>query len=188
MIIIASFINCITKFANSGNILAVPIIGCSHCSYLGHLHRHGRYFRNLITFKSCHRVPIQRYKCPSCNKTCSIRPFFILPYFQYSFFVVFSILLQSLVLKYSYRLIIFNSLATNPFSCISVSHIYFYCKRFRLCCPGIKLFLVSSGIFPYQDSCEAYAVLTSIADLIWMGRNFPYEYHASFHRFFMQKP
>jgi len=188
MIIIASFINCITKFANSGNILAVPVIGCSHCSYLGYLHRHGRYFRNLITFHGCYKIPIQRYKCPSCNKTCSIRPFFILPYFQYSFFVVFSILLQSFVLKYSYQLIISNSLATNPFSCISASHISFYCKRFRLCCPGIKFFLISSGIFPSEGSYEASYILEGITDLLWQGHNFPHEYHASFHRFFMQKP
>ena len=186
--IIASFINCITKFVNSGNILVVPVIVCMQCSYLGYLHRHGRYLRNLITFKDCYRVPIQRYKCPSCGKTCSIRPFFILPYFQYSFFVVFSILLQSLVLKYSYRLIILNSLAINPLSCISVSHISFYCKRFRLCCPCIMLFLLSSGIFPYEGSSEVSAIITGIADLIWMGRSFPFEYHACLNRFFMQKP
>ena len=139
------WVNILIMLFENGYItgITVPIIGCSHCSYLGHLHRHGRYFRNLITFKSCHRVPIQRYKCPSCNKTCSIRPFFILPYFQYSFFVVFSILLQSLVLKYFYRLIIFNSLATNPFILQCAKDLAFPLHKTRYgCSPKFRMLLL----------------------------------------------
>ena len=191
MMIIANYIHCIIKFAKLGNILTIPVRNCDVCGYLGCLHRHGCYSRNLITFKGCYRISIQRYKCPSCGKTCSVRPFFILPYFQYSFFVIFSILLQSFAFKYSYTRIISVSLALNPSSCISISHISFYCKRFRLCCPQIKLFLLSSGIFSENssvDSCEVSTTVMGIADFSEMGRNFPYEYHASLRKFFMQKP
>lgn len=169
----------------------MPVVGCSNCGYLGCLHRHGYYLRNLITFHGCYRVSVQRYKCPSCGKTCSARPFFILPYFQYSFFVIFSILLKSFVLKYSYRRIISDFLFLKPLGCISVSHISFYCRRFKLCYPSIKLFPLSSGSFPEYPSaasCGVSSTLNSIADLIWAGRNFLYEYHKSLHRFFMQKP
>lgn len=169
----------------------MPVRSCTSCGYLGCLHRHGCYSRNLIFFKGCHRVFIQRYKCPSCGKTCSVRPFFILPYFQYSFFVIFSILLQSFVFKYSYRHIISDFSVLRPLGCISVSHISFYCKRFKLCYPNIMLFLLSSGIYPGYSStvsCDISATLISISDLVWTGQNFLYEYHKSLHRFFMQKP
>lgn len=191
MIIIASFINCIVKFAKSGNILSVPIRGCSNCSYLGCLHRHGCYSRNLITFTGCYIILIQRYKCPSCGKTCSVRPFFILPYFQYSFLVIFSILFKSFVLEYSYNRIVLCFLALNSPSLISISHISFYRKRFVLCYPHVKFFLMSSAIFPDCsgiNSCELSAALRSIVNFVGLGNNFPLNYHSSLHKFFMQKP
>lgn len=191
MIIIANFINCIIKFTNSGNILTVPVRGCSNCGYLGCLHRHGCYQRNLITFTGCFRISIQRYKCPSCGKTCSVRPFFVLPYFQYSFFVVFSILLQSFVFKYSYSRIVSCFLALNPSGLVSISHISFYHKRFILCHPIVKVFLMSSSVFSHYstiDICELSCSLRSIFDLISSGNNFLLDFYSSVHRYFMQKP
>lgn len=189
--IIASYIHCIIKFAKSGNILTGPVKHCANCGYMGCLHRHGCYSRNLITFQRCCKISIQRYKCPSCGKTYSIRPFFILPYFQYSFFVVFSVLVQSFVFQYSFSRISSIYLALNPLSMISSSHISFYCKRFRLCHPRVKLFLASSGVFQAchgVNSSEVSTTVSGIADFLGMGRNFPYEYHTSIHKSFMQKP
>ena len=190
MIIIANFINCIIKYAKTGNILCVPMRGCHNCPYERYLHRHGSYSRNLITFNGCFRVSIQRYKCPSCGKTFSLRPFFILPYFQYSFFVIFSILLQSFVFKLSYSKILLNFLCTKHLSLISISHISFYTKRFKLCFPQTKLFLLSSGLFAQDTNDNTYEFSTSVISImsyINQGNNFILKYHLSLHKHFMQK-
>jgi len=189
--IIASYIHCIIKFAKPGNILTVPVKNCAACGYLGCLHRHGCYSRNLIILSGCCRIFIQCYKCPSCGKTCSVRPFFILPFFQYSYFVIFSILLQSFLFRLSYTRIVSTLLALNPSSSISKSHISFYCKRFRLCCPHVNFFLYSAGIF---SSCSAAAccgfsnTLKVMLDFTGLGGNFLHDYHCSLSKFFMQKP
>lgn len=191
MIIISSFINCITKFAKSGNILTLPVKNCSNCGYLGCLHRHGCYPRNLITFTGCNRIYIQRYKCPSCGHTCSVRPFYVLPYYQYSFFIVFSILIQIFVFKQSYSHIIFKLLYLNPSNFISASHLSFYRKRFLLCYPQVKVFLSASAVFPDfsgTTSSDFSAVLWSIVDFIGYGNNFILAYFLIMHKSFMQKP
>lgn len=191
MMIIAKYVHCVIKFAKSGNILTVPVRSCATCGYLGCLHRHGFYSRNLIILSGCYRISIQRYKCPCCGKTCSVRPFFILPYFQYSYFVIFSVLLQSFVFRHSYARIVSTLLAFDSSSSISKSHISFYCSRFRLCCPCIKIFLYSTGIFPVCSSIVYYGcstILKGIVDFTYQRGNFPQEYHCSFRKFFMQKP
>ena len=191
MIIIANFLNCIISYAKAGNILCVPIRGCHNCPYEGYLHRHGSYSRNLITFNGCFRVSIQRYKCPCCCKTCSLRPFFILPYFQYSFFVIFSILLQSFVFKFSYIQILMTFSSINHLSLISISHLSFYTTRFKLCFPQVKLFLLSSGIFspcPDGSNYDFSTAVVSIFSYIIQGNNFILKYHLSLHKHFMQKP
>ena len=191
MMIIASYIHCIIKFAKLGNILTVPVRNCAACGYLGCLHRHGCYSRNLIILSGCCRIFIQRYKCPSCGKTCSVRPFFILPYFQYSYFVIFSILLQSFVFRHSYTRIVSTLLGLDSSSSISKSHISFYCKRFRLCCPHVNIFLYSAGIFPDCSATACYGFSTTLRGMIdftCRGGNFPCDYHSSLRKFFMQKP
>lgn len=57
---------------------------CPCCSYPTKLPRHGFYWRNALFGKSQFRIPILRLKCPSCGKTISLLPDFVLPYFQYS--------------------------------------------------------------------------------------------------------
>jgi hypothetical protein len=169
----------------------VPVRNCATCGYLGCLHRHGCYSRNLIILSGCCRIFIQRYKCPCCGKTYSVRPFFILPYFQYSYFLIFSILLQSFVFRHSYGRIVSTLLTLDSSSSISKSHISFYCKRFRLCCPQVNIFLYSAGIFPDFTAtgyCGVSTTLSSIIDFTGLGGNFPYEYHCSLRKFFMQKP
>ncbi len=57
---------------------------CPCCSYPSNLPRHGFYWRNALFRKSQFRIPILRLKCPSCGKTISLLPDFLLPHFQYS--------------------------------------------------------------------------------------------------------
>jgi transposase-like protein len=56
---------------------------CPHCKGKTRLYRHGFYFRNAIDTNQ-YRIPICRLKCPSCKKTLSILPTFLLSYFQYT--------------------------------------------------------------------------------------------------------
>jgi len=57
---------------------------CPLCSYPSTLSRHGFYWRNVLFRKTQYRIPILRLKCPSCGKTISLLPDFLLPHFQYS--------------------------------------------------------------------------------------------------------
>ena len=186
MIIIANYIQCIITFVKTGKVLSAPVRSCFSCGYMGCLHRHGCYSRNLITFKKCYRVTIQRYKCPSCGKTCSVRLFFILPYFQYSYFVILAVLFRSFVCKQSYNRIILSLRALSPWSSITSSHLSFYCNRFKRCYPQIRLFFISVGIFHEEDFNQISAVKAIVNFSV--ASNFPYDYHDSFHKFFMQKP
>jgi hypothetical protein len=62
-----------------------PVIErCPCCGYPGRLNRHGFYWRNAVFFLHQFRIPILRLKCSSCDKTVSILPDFLLPYFQYT--------------------------------------------------------------------------------------------------------
>jgi len=60
------------------------ITTCPCCSYPSTLLRHGFYWRNVLFCKSQYRILILRLKCPSCGKTVSLLPDFLLPHFQYS--------------------------------------------------------------------------------------------------------
>lgn len=57
---------------------------CPCCAYPSTLPRHGFYWRNALFLKFHYRIPILRLKCPSCGKTISLLPNFLLPHFQYS--------------------------------------------------------------------------------------------------------
>lgn len=105
--IINKFKNNITKYLDLGkNYFSNPIYGCKNCGYEGLQHRHGYYYRTVITFFSYHRIPILRLKCPSCNKTHAILPSFIIPYFQYSFNFIITTVFLIHIKKYSYSLIL----------------------------------------------------------------------------------
>ena len=57
---------------------------CPCCSYPKRLIRHGYYWRHAVFFHQYFRIPILRFRCLSCDKTFSILPDFLLPYFQHS--------------------------------------------------------------------------------------------------------
>ncbi|NLJ56087.1 MAG: helix-turn-helix domain-containing protein [Firmicutes bacterium] len=57
---------------------------CPCCAYPSTLPKHGFYWRNALFLKFHYRIPIIRFKCPSCSRTISLLPDFLLPHFQYS--------------------------------------------------------------------------------------------------------
>jgi len=57
---------------------------CPCCFYPSPLPRHGFYRRNALFRKREFRILILRLKCPSCKKTISLLPDFLLPNYQYS--------------------------------------------------------------------------------------------------------
>lgn len=57
---------------------------CPMCRGVVRLNRHGYYWRNAIEDEREYRIPICRLKCPSCEKTVSLLPSFLLPYFQHT--------------------------------------------------------------------------------------------------------
>ncbi|MCW3491726.1 DUF6431 domain-containing protein, partial [Dethiobacter alkaliphilus] len=57
---------------------------CPSCRGVVRLKRHGFYWRNAIEGEQEYRIPICRLKCPSCEKTTSLLPSFLIPYFQHT--------------------------------------------------------------------------------------------------------
>lgn len=74
----------VEQYAVLGKKNEFPVIECCPlCGGVVRLIRHGFYFRNAIDGKDEYRIPICRMKCPSCAKTASLLPDFLLPYFQH---------------------------------------------------------------------------------------------------------
>ncbi|SDI89420.1 DUF6431 domain-containing protein [Natribacillus halophilus] len=61
---------------------------CPACSSINTLHRHGFYWRYGITEEGAEYIPICRLRCPSCKKTFSILPDFLIPYYQHTLHTV----------------------------------------------------------------------------------------------------
>jgi hypothetical protein len=79
MISITKFPINITEYAKLRKANVFPVkYGCKNCGYEGRLHRHGFYQRNAITIFATYRIFILRVKCPSCNKTYSVLPSFLI--------------------------------------------------------------------------------------------------------------
>ena len=85
MVIAHNFNMTLGDYAARGVNNAFPRINrCPHCRGMVNLLRHGFYWRNAIEGDELYRIPICRLKCPSCNKTVSLLPDFLIPYFQYT--------------------------------------------------------------------------------------------------------
>lgn len=72
---------------------------CPHCKGQTRLARHSFYWRNAITAAKQYRLPICRLICPSCRKTFSLLPSFLLPYFQHTVDVILEKLHNSLMYR-----------------------------------------------------------------------------------------
>jgi hypothetical protein len=47
------------------------------------LHRHGRYWRVVVSRRRISRIPIYRWRCPKCRHTVSLLPDFLKPYARF---------------------------------------------------------------------------------------------------------
>ena len=60
-----------------------PVIDtCQGCFSRVELLRHGFYWRYAVLLKRSYFIPILRLKCPCCEKTFSLLPDFLLPFYQ----------------------------------------------------------------------------------------------------------
>lgn len=143
-----------------GEIFFQPtIFGCSSCGYAGRQHRHGGYFRNIITDNVSRRVKIFRVKCPSCGKTHAIIPDYIVPYFQHSYDLIKNCLAFKYLRNLSYSKIFkhFNKIRASLF--ISPQLLNFFIRRFRASTARVNLFFSSfTSRYPYTDNCEASVI------------------------------
>ena len=58
---------------------------CEDCGRL--LHKHGRYWREVVSKHEIIRIPIYRRYCPTCRKTISLLPEFLIPWARYTTWV-----------------------------------------------------------------------------------------------------
>jgi hypothetical protein len=98
-------------------------------------------------------------------------------------------LFHSFVLKRSYSRILTTLHSLNSATQISNAHLSFYTKRFKLCFPKIRLFLLSTGSFAEnpEGNFSYRQALSGILDRINTGTNFVAEYHSSLHVHFMER-
>lgn len=88
----------VKEYENRGKKNDFPEVEqCPHCKGRIRLHRHGFYWRNAIEADQ-YKVPICRLKCPSCSRTLSILPTFLLSYFQYTAGVILE-KLENIIIK-----------------------------------------------------------------------------------------
>ena len=61
---------------------------CQLCQGAGHLRRHGRYQRTLITMTKIYTLPIQRLLCTLCHHTFASLPSFVAKFHRYALEVI----------------------------------------------------------------------------------------------------
>lgn len=76
---------------------------CPHCGYKGLWH-HGHFFRKADRCKSHDLIPIQRFYCRSCERTCSVLPECIPPRRWYLWEIQQTVLLLFLIGKTCYAI------------------------------------------------------------------------------------
>jgi len=187
--IIYSFKNNITKYLNLGKIFyQKPIYNCKNCGYKGLQHRHGYYYRTVITLFSSHRIPVLRVKCPMCNKTHSILPSFVIPYFQYSFNFIITSLFMVYIKKYSYSIIVNISLLLNSNSSFSSSNLYFFKKRMKSTYHITNsFFTLFKDFYSNMDAPSLFHVITNITLFLKIPSDFNYTYFANMPSYFFYK-
>lgn len=189
MIILTKFLKNILEYEKLGKANIFPVqYGCKNCGYLGKLHRHGFYYRNAITRYTIHRVVIIRFKCPSCKKTYSLLPSFLIPYYQYTFDTIFLCLYYMFILQKSYLEIIaiFNSF--NPYTFFSISNIFSFKKRFFTTLSFINSFFTHYEDFYYDlDKPSLRSVTKKIEKFISKQGEFNYSFFEVMPKYFFAK-
>jgi transposase-like protein len=151
MISIDNFSKNITKLFLLGEKNIRHMYGCSCCGYEGMLHSHGHYHRNVVTLHGHFVISIQRFLCPSCGKTYSLLPSFLIPYFIYSFDVVIFCLysISTLPKMSGYVCRILHRCNKQCF--ITIQSISFFSKRFLSKIYEINSFFASMDSYHYDS-------------------------------------
>ena len=78
------------EYAARGKENEYPLLDkCPNCKCIGpgNIHRNGYYWRFGLTDEETRKIPICRLRCLMCNKSISILPDFLIPYFQHTIHV-----------------------------------------------------------------------------------------------------
>jgi len=182
MIIITKIIKNIHRYLKSekANVFSVKY-GCENCGFEGKLHRHGFYSRNVITKYQTNKISVLRVKCPSCDKTYSLLPPFVIPYYQYSFDLIFYCLYCYYVKKQTYKKIVNHLHNINPNNYINISNISFYCNRMRNISSVVNYFFVNYKDFYYKMNNS------SIAAIVEKIKLFNDKYDNNFNHIYFEK-
>jgi hypothetical protein len=98
IILVFQFGESIEEYVRLGKNNDFPSLDrCPSCKGQIRLNRHGFYTRNAITKAKTYVIFICRLRCPSCSKTFSLLPGFLLPFFQYTFSTILSYLGEALI-------------------------------------------------------------------------------------------
>jgi len=166
--------------SEKANVFSVKY-GCENCGFEGKLHRHGFYSRNVITKYQTNKISVLRVKCPSCDKTYSLLPPFVIPYYQYSFDLIFYCLYCYYVKKQTYKKIVNHLHNINPNNYINISNISFYCNRMRNISSVVNYFFVNYKDFYYKMNNS------SIAAIVEKIKLFNDKYDNNFNHIYFEK-
>lgn len=151
------------------------------------LHRHGHYKRNIITLNQNFVYCVQRFKCPSCNKTYSRLPSCLIPYFIYSFDVVIFCLYCVFNLSQKSNEICNFIQHCNKQCFISVQSISFFKKRFLSKVNLINSFFAGIDNFHYDMNLSLFQ--SNIAAAIIIKKILYFDHSNSFNlEFFKRMP
>ncbi|MGI5851724.1 MAG: DUF6431 domain-containing protein [Caldicoprobacterales bacterium] len=191
MISIDDFLKNITiNLVSRSNNLS-HMYGCKECGYSGMLHRHGHYSRNVITLHQHLIIDIERFKCPTCNKTYSRLPCCLIPYFIYSFDVVVFCLYGAYSLSHKAAFLCNILHDINPNSFITTQSVSFFKRRFLS-----RLYLINSyfaGLDEFNYSMDLSASsLNDAADILLRkiyqfdaSNSFKLSFFRQIHKYFM---
>jgi len=158
MIIIDSFLKNITINLLFRENNFIHIYGCRSCGYQGMLHRHGHYDRNVITLHEHFIYSVQRFKCPSCNKTYSRLPSALIPYFIYSFDVVIFCLYSSFSLTQKSNEICKFLNSCNKECFIRIQSITFFKTRFLSKINLVNSFFAGIDSFHWDSDLSKHSI------------------------------
>ncbi|MDK2799619.1 MAG: hypothetical protein PWQ70_1238 [Clostridiales bacterium] len=190
MISITNFYKDITQYFQLGKAIFIPTpYGCKHCGYLGRIHRHGYYQRNAITRYTVYRIHILRLKCPSCKKTFSVLPSFLIPYYQYTFEVIFLCLYYFYVLKFDYNKVISTLQSFHAQCAITTTYLCNFKQRMSQCTPLVRLFFAHyDDFYSDMDCIDASLAVLKIHQFIESKKDFNFEYFCRMPKYFFAKP
>ena len=145
----------LVEYYRKGTENDYPIIeACPGCLSRMVLMRHGFYWRYAVLLKRSYSIPILRLKCPCCEKTFSLLPDFLLPFYQTP---------VKLILEYLKRY------WDNQKSAVYYQKLQFYRRRFLNNLNSVEAFFRELG---YRDKIPQ-TIKEKAIKLLEMVRAFP---------------